>query len=111
MRVNSAEDFLPQKSTSPNATLSNNNSKYLDLFAFRNFITPILIQIIFIFGVIIIIFLGFGLFIQGNESILGIFVMLFGWIPLRIVCELAMLNFRIHDELVTLNKTMSKQIP
>ena len=111
MRMNSAEDFLPPKSTSPNATLSNNNSKYLDLFAFRNFITPILIQIIFIFGVIIIIFLGVGLFIQGKESILGIFVMLFGWIPLRIVCELAMLNFRIHDELVTLNKTMSKQIP
>ena len=113
MRRDLLEEVVPPGSIPPNATLPKNefsNFDFQSFLAFRTFITPTLIQIIFILGVLLTFLLGV-VGITQKETGLGLLLILFGWIPLRIVCELAMLNFRIHDELVTLNETVSKQMP
>ena len=73
-----------------------------DFFAFRTLITPWLIKVLFVIGLISQLAFAAYMIVYSNEKI-GAFILFFGWIPLRIVCEIAILNFTIHTELVALN--------
>ncbi len=86
-----------------------------DFFSFRLFIAQSIIRVTFFTGFIIQILIGvYIIFNVGNSFplfLIGLGFIFFGWIPLRLLCELMIISFKIHDELVTLNKTMSKQTP
>jgi Domain of unknown function (DUF4282) len=91
-----------------------------EYLSFRKFITPAVIQVIFWIGVVgigiyvlIAIFAGGAMLGGGGGgfvaafllSIVGGVVVLFLW---RIYCELIMLWFKIHDELVSISKNTAK---
>lgn len=80
-----------------------------EFFSFRLLIAKSIIRGIFFTGFIIQVI--FGLYITFNGFLYGLIIIFFGWIPLRLLCEFLIISFNIHDELVTLNKTMSKQTP
>jgi hypothetical protein len=80
-----------------------------ELFSFQKMITPVIIQVIYILGLIgnalaALVFLGMS-FAQGTA--LGILVgfvgaiviLLLGSIMIRVYCELLILAFKIYDEL------------
>src|SRR5580658_1447244 len=72
-----------------------------DFLAFRKFITPIFIQIIFWIGVVVYVIAGIAVMTQGGPAVLmGILVLLIGPIFWRIWCELLMVIFQIYGELV-----------
>ena len=79
----------------------------LDFLLFRRMITPVVVQAIFWLGVIASIAVG-GLFVisslQAGQSatfgvLYGCLILVGGPIALRIVCELLMVLFRIHEAL------------
>jgi len=83
-----------------------------DFFDFRSMITPMILKIVFavlFFGVIALG--GYVLFnpnpmnpVTGEApQWVGILIILFGWVPIRIMFEIAILNFSIHDELVKIS--------
>jgi len=85
-------------------------SEYL---AFRRFITPAFIMIIYILGAILItigaIFMmaGYGLLggVGGGVGVVsGVLVLIFGNLFWRMLCEYLIVQFRIYDELVMLNR-------
>ncbi len=87
-----------------------------DFLAFRRMITPFIIQAIFwigvafsfIGGIVIIVlaatqnYIAVGLLVGFGMMIIGPFVA-------RIQCELLILSFRIHDNLVDINRKTKAQ--
>jgi Domain of unknown function (DUF4282) len=87
--------------------------------SFRKFITPVVIQIVFWIGVVVIV-IGTLVGIFGGEhlgstagpvvgpilSILGGIVFLFVW---RMWCELIILSFKIYDELCMIASNTRRQ--
>ena len=79
-----------------------------DFLAFRKMITPLIIQIIFWIGVVICVLSGLVTIIAGvarsygggSQVLLGLLVLIFGPLVVRIYCELLIIAFRIHDRLV-----------
>ena len=79
----------------------------LNFFNFQKMITPVVIKIFYIIGIIILIFGAFGAGIyfgyQAESPLLGfgIFIgCIIAQIPFRILCEIMILCFSIHSELV-----------
>ena len=78
--------------------------------SFRKFITPVIVQIVFWIGVVVIVIGTLASIFAGDQvstaagvpaagpvlSILGGILFLFVW---RIWCELVMLSFKIYEEL------------
>ena len=81
-----------------------------DFFDFRSMIAPMILKIVFavlFFGVIA---LGGYVFVNSMNPLtgatpqwVGILIILFGWVPIRIMFEIAILNFSIHGELVKIS--------
>ena len=78
-----------------------------DFFNFRSMVAPMILKLFFailFFGVV-----GLGAYMTvnpmatGTPPWVGVMVILFGWVPVRVVFELAMLNFSIHSELVKIS--------
>ena len=81
---------------------------------FRQFITPVIIQILFWIGVAFCVIVG--LVTMGNPSsggvIGGLALIIFGPIFVRIYCELLILIFKIYERLASLDdKTPNNNIP
>ena len=77
-----------------------------NFLSFRLMITPMFIGAFFL--ICLLINTGFGIYILFRSDLgwsrwIGIPVLLFGWIPIRVFCEVLILNFSIHGELVKLN--------
>jgi len=69
-----------------------------DFFGFKKMITPIIIQAIFIIGLVIVI--GSGLInIVGNKLLEGLAMLLLGPVLLRVYCEILIIMFKIYEEL------------
>jgi hypothetical protein len=94
--------------------------------SFRRFITPAFIMAIYILGAIVITILSIILMIGGFNTtavpgqfslsgdvavVLGIILLVFGNLFWRILCEYMVVQFRIYDELVSLNRRMGSQAP
>lgn len=80
-----------------------------DYLGFRRFITPAFIMAIYVLGAIAITFLSIIIMIGGTfgvlvNVVLGIIVLIFGNLFWRIFCEYLVVQFRIYDELVSLNR-------
>src|SRR5690242_1341108 len=74
-----------------------------EFLAFRKFITPIFIQVIFWVGVVIAVIAALSMMFRGGFAIIAGLIMLVV-LPfiVRIECELLILLFRIYDELVAI---------
>ncbi len=74
-----------------------------EFLAFRKFITPVIIQIVFWIGVVLMV--GFAIttmvLSEGNAGgiITGFILLFLGPLAVRVYCELLILMFRIHDAL------------
>jgi hypothetical protein len=74
-----------------------------DFLAFRKFITPVFIQVIFWLFVIMIVLAGLFSMFQGGSAIFsGLLMIIVGPLIVRMYCELLILFFRIYDELVAI---------
>jgi hypothetical protein len=116
----------------------------LDLISFRRMVTPIIIQVIFWIGVVVLVIYGFSTVIEGvnggsaahrlsqmqfnqfnfgqpaaapasgnadaGEVFQGILIIFFGPVCWRVYCELLIVIFRIHSELVDMNKKIPAAI-
>jgi hypothetical protein len=81
---------------------------FASFLSFRNMITPMLVQIMFIIGLIVnaisalVVFIegmahGFAGFLAG--TVVAIVMLVVGTLLIRVYCELLILAFKIYDEL------------
>jgi len=87
------------------------NFNFDEFLSFRKFISPIVIKILYILGVIVIVLgslymmlsgKGFGGFI--TNFFIGLLGLIFGNLMWRVSCEMMMLLFSINDGVKKLNK-------
>ena len=70
-----------------------------DFFTFKRMLTPMLIQVLMILGVVTLILTGLvGIFYQ-HEILKGLIIIVFGPIAVRLVAELLVLFFRLNETL------------
>jgi hypothetical protein len=83
-----------------------------DFFSFRRMITPVIIQILFWLGVIVIVGFSLVILITGEEAwarVLGVIYLILGPIMWRVWCEIMILLFRISETLTDIrNNTKPK---
>ncbi len=80
---------------------SSNHSPLMDFLTFRLMVTPIIIQVIFWLGIIVIVISALAQFSSpyyGNP-LAGLLILIIGPLLWRVLCELYILLFRIHDSL------------
>ncbi len=85
-----------------------------DFLAFRKMITPVIIQILFWVGVVVVVLAGvanivggMGTRFGGGTMILGgLFMILVGPFLVRIYCELLILFFRMNETLTDITNTL-----
>ncbi len=95
-----------------------------DYITFKKFITPTFIMVIYILGALVVTigsFLvmlgGFNIPDQGFSMgggigvVLGIVMLIFGNLAWRILCEYWVVQFRIYEEIVALNRHMGGASP
>ena len=69
----------------------------VDFFAFKLFITKPFIRIIYVVGVLGLIFSSFYAMFSISQVLWGIMLLVLGNIVWRIICEVEMVVFHIHD--------------
>ena len=77
----------------------------MDFLAFRKFVTPVIIQVLFWIGVILV-FVGSIIMMASGDAgkvVGGVFLLIFGPIYVRVASELMILLFRVYDELQQIN--------
>ncbi len=86
--------------------------------AFKRFITPTFIMIIYILGAVVItigsfLLMAFGVGYGGATVaiILGIVMLIFGNLAWRILCEYWVVQFRIYEEIASLNRRQGGTSP
>jgi hypothetical protein len=77
-------------------------SEYLN---FKRFITPEFIMVIYLLGALGVTLLSIALMLSGG-IIYGVIMLIFGNLFWRVVCEYMVVQFRIYDEIVMLNRRM-----
>lgn len=98
-----------------------------DFLAFRRMVTPILIQIIFWFGVIASVISGLVIMVSGLGAVggsrssgdggsvvsfvMGVAVMIGGTLAIRIWCELLILFFRMNETLTDIKNAIERPKP
>ena len=81
-----------------------------DFLAFRKMITPVIIQIIFWVGILACIITGFQ-YMQ-DSAIMGLGILIFGCLMVRVYCELLIIAFKILETLLRIDQnTGGGQIP
>jgi hypothetical protein len=86
--------------------------------AFKRFITPTFIMVIYILGALVvtigsIVLMAFGVGYGGAAVgiIVGIVMLIFGNLAWRILCEYWVVQFRIYEEIAALNRHMGGASP
>lgn len=80
-----------------------------DYFAFKTMVSSKLIQVVYALGALILTIGGFKLlFGGGEESMLGLGLLIFGNLVWRILCELLIVTFAIHDGIISIEKEIRK---
>ena len=77
-----------------------------DFLAFRRMLTPVLIQILFWLGMIVVVIAGSSLFIFGDgaERVGGLAIFIFGSLHVRVFSELFIVIFRINETLTDIRR-------
>ena len=77
-----------------------------DFLKFRKMITPIVIQILFWIGVVVVVILGIiGL---SEDFLSGILMIIFGPLAVRIYAELLMVIFKMNDWLGEISESLAE---
>ncbi len=101
---------------------SASSSPFMDFLLFRRMIAPILIQILFWFGVVMTVLMGLGTMIAGivatsqrGGAAVGMTILLFGFVTLvsgpvvvRLYCEVLIIFFRINETLTDIKGELEK---
>lgn len=74
-----------------------------DLLSFDNLITPAIIHIVYWLGIILAVMAGLATVFGGGGIAKGLLVMVVGPIIVRVGCEVLIVLFRIHENLMTSN--------
>ncbi len=89
-----------------------------DFLAFRTMVTPIIIQVIFWFGVMVcaiagIVYIGVGAHqFNGSVNIVkGLVIMFLGPLTVRIYCEILIIFFRINETLTEVKHAVEAHRP
>ena len=94
-----------------------------EYITFKRFITPTFIMIIYILGALVVTILSFLIMLGGAFTVqsfsmgggiailLGVLMLIFGNLFWRILSEYMIVQFRIYDELVSLNRKMGGPLP
>ena len=88
-----------------------------DFISFDKMLTPIIVQVIFWIGVAISILLGLGMIVKGFASsfgggilvFMGLVYLVVGPILTRVYCELLIIVFKIHDNLVDIRNSLREK--
>ena len=75
-----------------------------DFLRFRRMLTPLLIEIIFWAGTIMCIITGLKNMLTPGGIVLGISILISGPIALRLISEIIIVLFRIHQALETMSR-------
>ena len=78
------------------------NTKMKNILLFKWMITPVIIQIIFWVGTILAIVTGFWS-IFTVSAVKGLWLIIFGPIAMRVICEILIVLFEINDNLTEIN--------
>jgi hypothetical protein len=81
----------------------------VDFFAFKLFITKPFIRIIYVIGVLGLIFSSFYAMFSVDQVLWGIMLLVLGNIMWRIVCEVEMVVFHIHDLVKSLENELREE--
>jgi hypothetical protein len=84
-------------------------SEYL---SFRRFITTTFIMIIYVLGAIVVTIGSFLLMLFGPVGIVaGVIMLLLGNLVWRMLCEYWVVQFRIYEEIASLNRRLGGPVP
>ena len=72
-----------------------------DFFAFRRMIAGVVIQVVFVLGLIAIV-IAFIASLANDQALVGLLVLVFGTLYWRIICEVFIVLFRMNESLDTI---------
>lgn len=102
-------ETIPKQSTFIENVEENNNMTLGGFFSFQFMISSKLIQIIYILGVIGITVASLIVIIRGQFGI-GVLSIVAGSLVWRLVCETAIIFFRISEQLVMINQELKRSV-
>ena len=79
-----------------------------DLLSFRRMITPVLVQILFWLGIVVVV-IGGLVALFGGAPLEGLVALIFGPIVVRVYCELTIVIFKIHEALEAIRDNQSQR--
>lgn len=77
------------------------------LLGFDKMVSPVIIKGIYFLLLLLVLIGAIGAFV-GGHFLYGLGALVFGALGVRIWCELLILAFRIHDNLVEINQSLKK---
>jgi len=81
-----------------------------DFLSFRTMITPVIIKIIFLIGVVWTVIAALLTMLQGGVNVLAGLIFLFvGPLLVRIYCEILIVIFRINETLTEIKQNTQQQ--
>jgi len=81
-----------------------------DFLSFRTMITPVIIKIIFLIGVVCTVIAALLTMLQGGVNVLAGLIFLFvGPLLVRIYCEILIVIFRINETLTEIKQNTQQQ--
>ena len=81
-----------------------------DFFTFRRMITPVLIQILFWLGVILVVLTGGYMIVAEGETLAGLALVILGPLGVRVYCELLILLFRMNETLTDIKNAVENRV-
>jgi len=76
-----------------------------DLFSFKKMITPVIINVIYWIGLIVVLLNAIFTFVGGADPVKRVVVAAVGLIIVRVGCEALVVLFRINDNLTALRNS------
>lgn len=81
-----------------------------DFTKFDKMITPTIIKFLFWIGVILTLIAGVAMLFQGGvSSLLGILTIVIGPLFIRLYCELLIVIFKIHENIVVIRQQSEQE--
>ncbi len=78
-----------------------------DFLAFRKMITPFIIKLLFILGVVVCVLVGLALILKGGfASLVGLLYVFVGPIVWRVYCEIIIILFSINGTLTDIRAAL-----
>lgn len=82
--------------------------KMKELLQFKRMLTPALIQVVFWIGLVYVLFAAFWAMFH-MTFIKGLWLLIFGPILLRIICEIFIVIFRVNENVVEIKTLLSSE--